>query len=107
MIFYLISLNFKIIDIVNKGSRQLGPRTVIEFRRNDFLKDISFPNLKIAYSLITFNFNGNLTMDDDFCRKMSNGVKRVTVGLDVDYDCSEFKKFSLKLKYFFYRTIFG
>ncbi|CAA94679.2 Receptor L-domain domain-containing protein [Caenorhabditis elegans] len=78
---------YQVEDIVNKGSRQLGPRTVIEFRRNDFLKDISFPNLKIAYSLITFNFNGNLTMDDDFCRKMSNGVKRVTVGLDVDYDC--------------------
>ncbi|CAI2349998.1 unnamed protein product [Caenorhabditis sp. 36 PRJEB53466] len=44
-------------------------------------------NVIIAYQLVSFADNTNLTTDDDFCRRVTNGTKRMILGFNSDYDC--------------------
>uniref|UniRef100_A0A1I7TDB5 Recep_L_domain domain-containing protein n=1 Tax=Caenorhabditis tropicalis TaxID=1561998 RepID=A0A1I7TDB5_9PELO len=76
-----IESDVKTLNGVYEGGLAIG------FRRNDFLEDVSFPSLRIAFQSIKFRMNENLTMDGNFCAKISNGLKRTLVGLNADYDC--------------------
>ncbi|KAF1757929.1 hypothetical protein GCK72_014387 [Caenorhabditis remanei] len=76
------------VSAVYIGTASLGLGVAMKFRRNDFLKEVSFPNLKISHNSILLYRNGNLTTDADFCKKMTDGRKRMTLlGLDSEYDC--------------------
>ena len=91
--FYKLEIRSRnYITAVYIGTSPLGLGVAMKFRRNDFLKEVSFPNLKISHNSILLYRNGNLTTDADFCKKMTDGRKRMTLlGLDSEYDCSGLK----------------
>ncbi|CAO4374289.1 unnamed protein product [Caenorhabditis nigoni] len=67
---------------------RVGHKAVMKFRRNDFLENVSFPNLKVAYQNMFFIRNANLTKDETLCQTLANQIVNVSViGIDAEYDC--------------------
>lgn len=66
----------------------------IVLQNNFLLEEIEFPQLRIAFSQVSMYYgNTNLTRDDDLCRRISNGTRRMTLATQGNYDCSEDLKF--------------
>ncbi|ULT95936.1 hypothetical protein L3Y34_004531 [Caenorhabditis briggsae] len=78
-------------DIGYGFKNSVGYKAVMKFRRNDFLENISFPNLNVAYQNMYFLHNANLTKDETLCQTLANQIANVSViGIDAEYDCRSY-----------------